>query len=64
MIIKSVYYLCVDPEVGGGGVTGDSGPSLKNLKNIRFLCNAGPDPLKNHKYANPAFNVGPSLLSQ
>ena len=26
-----------------------SGPTLKNHKAIVFLCNTGPDPLKNHK---------------
>ena len=31
---------------------------LKNYKNIGFLSNTGPDPLKNHKATKPAFNVG------
>ena len=34
-----------------------------NHKNIGFLGNTGPDPLKNHKSTKngkPAFNVGPS----
>ena len=31
---------------------------LKNHKNIGFLSNTGPDPLKNHKATKPAFNVG------
>ena len=31
------------------GVLTPSPPPLKNLKNIGFLCNIGPDPLKNHK---------------
>ena len=26
-----------------------------------FLCNTGPDHLKNHKATKPAVNVGPSL---
>ena len=45
---------------GGGG--GDRGldPYLKNHKNIGFLSNTGPYPLKNHKATKPAFNVGPS----
>ena len=30
----------------------------KNRRNIVFPCNAGP--VKNHKVANLAFNVGPS----
>ena len=33
-------------------------------KNIGFLSNTGPDPLKNHKATNPAFNVGPSSARQ
>ena len=42
---------------GGRG----SGPlPLKNHENIGFLRNNGPDPLKIHKAAKPAFNVGPS----
>ena len=36
----------VDPE--GGGDRG-SGPLQENHKNIGFLRNTGPDPLKNHK---------------
>ena len=33
---------------------------MENHKNIGFLSNAGPDPLKNHKATHSAFNVGPS----
>ena len=36
----SIPALCVDPERGGD-------PPLKNHKNIGFLSNTGPDPLKN-----------------
>ena len=36
----------------------------KNHKNIGFLGNSGPDPLKNHKATEPAFNVGQSLARQ
>ena len=43
----------------GGGDRG-SGPP-ENHKNIGFLCNTGPGPLKNHKATKPAFNVGLSL---
>ena len=43
--------------VCGGGPL----PLLKNHKNIGFLSNTGPDPLKNHK---PAFNVEPSSARQ
>ena len=38
-----------------------SGPPLKNHKNIGFLSNSGPDPLKNYEATEPAFNGGPSL---
>ena len=34
----------------------------ENRRNIVFPCNAGP--VKNHKVANLAFNVGPSSVSQ
>ena len=34
------------------------GPALKNHKDIGFLRNTGPDPLKNHKATKPAFNFG------
>ena len=34
----------------------------ENHRNIVFPCNAGP--LKNHKVANLAFNVGPSSVCQ
>ena len=29
-------------------------------QNIGFLSNSGPDPQKNYKATEPAFNVGPS----
>ena len=57
-----VNTACVDLE-GGGGWAGDPVP-LKNCKNIGFLSNSGPDPLKNHEATKPAFNVGPSLSRQ
>ena len=31
---------------------------------LKNHCNAGPDPLKNHKDTNPAFNVRPSSACQ
>ena len=41
-----------------GEDTGSGTPlPLKNYKNIGFLSNTGPDPLKNHKATKPAFNV-------
>ena len=47
--------------IGGirGGTGGPTSP-LENHKNIGFLGNTGPDPLKNHKSTKPAFNVWPS----
>ena len=36
----------------------------ENRRNIVFPCNAGPDPLKNHKVANLVFNVWPSSVCQ
>ena len=32
---------------------------MKNRKNIGFLSNIGPDPLKNREATKPAFKVGP-----
>ena len=52
--------LHVRIQTGGQG----SGPPLKNHKNIGFLSNTGPDPLKNHKTTKPAFNVWPSSARQ
>ena len=46
-----------------GGDRG-SGPPLKNHKNIGFLSNTDPDPLKNHKATKPKFNVGQSSACQ
>ena len=46
-----------DPEGGwgeGGGGAGGPDTPLKNHKNIRFLSNTGPDPLKNHKATKPS----------
>ena len=39
---------------------GGPDPPMKSHRNIEFLSNTGPDPLKNHKATKPAFNVGPS----
>ena len=43
---------------GGGGRAG--GPDLPkiNHKNIEFISNTGPDPLKNHKLPSQIANVG------
>ena len=45
---------------------GDRGsrPLLKNHKNIDFLSNSGTNPLKNHKFTKPTFNVVPSSTRQ
>ena len=40
--------------------TGDPDPP-ENHKNIGFLINTGPDPLKNYRATKPAFNIGLSL---
>ena len=45
---------------GSRGGDRGSGPPLKNHKNIGFLNNTGPDPLKNIKATKPEFNVGQS----
>ena len=51
---------CADPEGGGAG-----GPDpTENHKNIGFLSNSGPDPLKTHETTKPAFNVWPSSARQ
>ena len=51
--------------VCGGGAGGpDPDPPLKNHKNIWFLSNTGPDPLKNHKATKPALNVLQSSARQ
>ena len=46
--------------VQGGGIR----TALKNHKNLGFLSNTGPDPLKNYKATKPAFNVGPPSARQ
>ena len=57
---ESTHMPCADPERGTGGPP----PILKNHKNIEFLSNTGPHPLKNHIATNPAFNAGPSSTLQ
>ena len=63
-VIFVVKYsqACTDPEGGGGTGGPDIPPPIKNHKNIasESLSNTGPDPLKFHKAAKQAFNVGPS----
>ena len=57
-LISLIQISCADPEgwVGQGVRT----PPLKKHKNIGFLSNAGPEPLKNYKATKLAFNGGPS----
>ena len=43
---------------------GPTSPLENHKKNIGFLSNTGPDPLKNHKATRPAFNVGLSSARQ
>ena len=53
--------------VAGGRIKRGAGgpdPPLKNKKNIGFRNISGPDPLKNHKATEPAFNVWPSSTRQ
>ena len=47
-----------DPERGQGIRTP---PPLENHKNIGFLSNTGPDPLKNHNTTKPSFIFGPLI---
>ena len=47
----------------GGGGQGVRTP-LTNHKNIGFLSNTGPDPLKNQKATKPEINIGPSSTRQ
>ena len=60
---KHYTSTCVDPE-GGGGTAGPDPPLPENHKNIGFLSETGPDPLKIHKATKPAFNVGPLSARQ
>ena len=48
---------------GGQGVRTPPPPPAKS-KNIGFLSNTGPDPLKYHKATKSAFNVRPSSARQ
>ena len=51
-------YTCAGPEGDRG--SGTPPPPPEKHKNIEFICNTGPDPLKNYKANKAAFNVGPS----
>ena len=56
--------MCVWRGGGEGGGGREYGPPLKNHKNIGFLSNTGPHPLKNHNTTKPAFNVGSTSARQ
>ena len=43
---------------------GGSGSPQNKHKNIGFLSNSGPDPLKNYEATKPAFNAGPLSAHQ
>ena len=55
------FVACADPERGTGV---PDPPPLRTHKNIGFLSNTGPDPLKNHKATKSACIVGPSSARQ
>ena len=68
---KGCAHACADPEGGGQGVR----TPLKNNKNIGFLSNTGPDPLKNqeatiqcwakNRHAGETlFNAGGSMMAR
>ena len=44
-------------DLEGGQGSRPPPPPLKNHKNIGFLNNTGPEPLRNYKATKPAFNV-------
>ena len=47
-----------------GGTGGQDPPTLKNHRNIGYLCSTGQDNPNNQKATKPAFNVGPSSACQ
>ena len=57
LLCKCCRYSCVYPGEGQGSLD-----PPENRRNMVFPCNAGP--VKNHKVANLAFNVGPSLVCE
>ena len=56
--VSSEFSLRIQMAVGGPDTP------LKNHKNIGFLSNTSPDPLKHHKAIKPAFSAGPSSARQ
>ena len=67
MLPKSLLYCTENVADIHACIRGRGEGSLdppENRRNIVFPCNAGPDPLKNHKVGNLAFSVGPSSVCQ
>ena len=65
ILFRSSHLMMTCRPMGGSrGGQGVRTPTLKNHKNIGFLSNTGPDPLKNHKATKPTFIVGPSSARQ
>ena len=61
-VIFSFFSLFINTLCMRGSRGGAGGPDpTENHKNVGFLRNTGPNPLKITK---PAFNIGPSLASQ
>ena len=48
-LLFSMIRTPVGGSRGGGGGAGGPDPTPENHKNLGFLSNTGPDPLKNHK---------------
>ena len=65
MLPRTLLYCTENVQVfmrvSGGRGQGSLDPH-ENRRNIVFPCNAGP--VKNHKVADLAFNVGPSSVCQ
>ena len=65
-LLASIWAFIKHVRIQRGGTGGPDAPPppLKNHKNIGFLSNTGPDPLKNRKATKPAFKVGTSSARQ
>ena len=66
--VKALARQCVCAWVDQEGTGVQTPPphthTLKNHNTIGFPSNTSPDPQKNHKVTQPAFNVGPSYVRQ